>query len=328
MVEGAILAIDNRTGQIKAMVGGYSFERSKFNRATQALRQVGSSFKPIVYTAAIDRGYTPVSILQDTPISFNAGAGQPLYSPQNYDRKFEGGVTLRHALEDSRNVPAVKLMEQLGPRQVIAYARRLAIQSPIPPYFPVALGAAEASLLEITSAYGVFPNQGVHMKPYAVLKVSDREGQRARGEPARAEGRDPRRHRLRHDQPAARRRAARHRGPRRGAELAGRRQDRHHRRQHRRLVRRLRSGHHHRRVDRSRPEEDDRPQRHRLRRRAADLDRRDEGVDRRPQGAADVRPPGNIVFVAVDRGGTSDARGHAGAINEAFIAGTQPGGIR
>jgi penicillin-binding protein 1A len=175
-VEGAILALDNRTGQVKAMVGGHSFERSKFNRATQALRQVGSSFKPIVYTAAIDRGYTPVSILMDAPVSFNAGAGQPLYSPQNYDHKFEGGVTLRHALEDSRNVPAVRLMDQLGARQVIAYARRLGLESPIPPYLPVALGAAEASLLEMTSAFAVFPNQGVHMKPYAVLKVSDREG--------------------------------------------------------------------------------------------------------------------------------------------------------
>ena len=175
-VEGAILALDNRTGQVKAMVGGYSFERSKFNRATQALRQVGSSFKPIVYTAAIDRGYTPVSILMDTPVSFPAGPNQPLYSPQNYDHKFEGGVTLRHALEDSRNVPAVRLMDQLGPRQVIAYARRLGLESAIPPYLPVALGAAESTLTEMTSAFAVFPNQGVHMKPYLVQKVSDREG--------------------------------------------------------------------------------------------------------------------------------------------------------
>jgi penicillin-binding protein 1A len=176
LVEGAVLAIDNRTGQIKAMIGGYSFDRSKFNRATQALRQVGSAFKPIVYTAAIDRGFTPVSLLMDSPASFPAGAGQPLYSPMNYDRKFEGPITLRHALEESRNVPAVRMMEQLGPNQVIAYARRLGLESPIPPYLPVALGAAEASLVEMTSAYSVFPNQGVRMRPYAVLKVSDRAG--------------------------------------------------------------------------------------------------------------------------------------------------------
>ena len=175
-VEGAVLALDNRTGQIRAMVGGYSFERSKFNRATQALRQVGSAFKPIVYTTAIDRGYTPASILNDSPASFSAGAGQPPYSPMNYDRRFEGAISLRRALEQSRNVPAVRMMEQLGPRQVIAFARRLGLESPLPPYLPVALGAAEATLVEMTSAYAVFPNQGVRMKPYAVQKVTDREG--------------------------------------------------------------------------------------------------------------------------------------------------------
>jgi penicillin-binding protein 1A len=176
LVEGAILAIDNRTGQVKAMVGGYSFERSKFNRATQALRQVGSAFKPIVYTAAIDRGYTPASVIVDAPVSFSAGPNQPLYSPQNYDHKFEGPVTLRHALEDSRNVPAVRVMDQLGAKQVIAYARKMGLTSPLPPYLPVALGAAEATLSEMTSAFAVFPNQGVHMQTYSVLKVTDRAG--------------------------------------------------------------------------------------------------------------------------------------------------------
>ena len=176
LVEGAVLAIDNRTGQIKAMIGGYSFERSKFNRATQAYRQVGSAFKPIVYTAAIDRGYTPVTTIMDTPASFPGGAGSPAYAPMNYDRKFEGPVTLRHALEDSRNVPAVRVMEQLGPKQVILFARRLGLESPLPPYLAVALGAAEATLIEMTSAYSVFPNQGVRMRPYAIMKVSDREG--------------------------------------------------------------------------------------------------------------------------------------------------------
>ena len=175
-VEGAVLAIDNRTGQIKTMVGGYSFERSKFNRAVQAYRQVGSAFKPIVYTAAIDRGYTPVTMLMDTPASFNAGAGQPAYTPMNYDRTFLGPITLRHALEQSRNIPAIRVMEQLGPNQVIAYARRLGFDSPLPPYLAVALGAAEGTLVEVTSAYSTYPNQGVRMKPYSVMKVSDREG--------------------------------------------------------------------------------------------------------------------------------------------------------
>jgi penicillin-binding protein 1A len=175
-VEGAVLILDNRTGQVMTMVGGFSFERSKFNRATQAYRQVGSAFKPFVYTAAIDSGYTPATILMDTPVSFAGGAGQPAYTPLNYDRTFEGPITLRRALEQSRNVPAVRVMDQLGPKQVNTYARRLGLESPLPPYLAVALGAAEATLIDMTSAYSVYPNQGVRMRPYSVLKVSDREG--------------------------------------------------------------------------------------------------------------------------------------------------------
>ena len=176
LVQGAIIAIDNRTGQVKAMIGGESFERSKFNRATQAFRQTGSAFKPFVYTAAIDRGYTPATLLQDTPVTYNAGPGQPPYSPQNYEKDFWGPVTLRRALEHSRNVPAIRLMDALGPKQVIAYARRFGLTAPLPPYLPVALGAAEETLIEMTSAYSVFPNQGVRMAPYMILKVTDREG--------------------------------------------------------------------------------------------------------------------------------------------------------
>jgi penicillin-binding protein 1A len=175
-VEGAVLAIDNKTGQIRAMVGGLSFARSKFNRAVQASRQMGSTFKPIVFTAAIDRGYTPTSILLDEPASYDAGPGQPLYAPRNYDRKYEGAITLRRVLEDSRNVPTVKVMEQLGPAQVAGYARRLGFESPIPPYLSSALGAAEATLLEATSAYTTFPNQGVRMRPYDIVQILDREG--------------------------------------------------------------------------------------------------------------------------------------------------------
>ena len=175
-LEGALLAIENRTGRILAMVGGYSFDRSKFNRATQAARQVGSAFKPFVYTAAIDRGYTPISTILDAPVAFPAGPNQPPYSPQNYDHEFWGSVTLRRALEQSRNVPAVKMMDELGPQQVIAYARRLGLTSPIPPFLAVALGAAEATLLEMTSAYSVYPNQGVRTTPFEIVKVSDREG--------------------------------------------------------------------------------------------------------------------------------------------------------
>jgi penicillin-binding protein 1A len=176
VIEGALVAIDNRTGQIRAMVGGYSFARSKFNRAVQARRQMGSTFKPIVYTAAIDRGYTPSSMLLDAPVAYPSGPGQPVYSPQNYDRTFMGPMTLRYAIEQSRNVPTVRLLEALGPRTVIDYAGRFGFPRDLPPYLSLALGSAEATLLEVTSAYAVFPNQGVRMRPYDVLGVLDREG--------------------------------------------------------------------------------------------------------------------------------------------------------
>ena len=189
LVEGALLAIDNRSGQIRAMVGGFSFARSKFNRATQARRQMGSAFKPFVYTAAIDRGYTPVSLFVDEPASFDAGAGQPPYQPQNYDRKYEGAVTLRRALEQSRNIPAVKAMNEIGPRNVMQYATRFGFPSTMPAYLSTALGAAEATLVEVTSAYSAFANQGLRMVPYSIVSVSDREGnllQENRPEPREA----------------------------------------------------------------------------------------------------------------------------------------------
>jgi penicillin-binding protein 1A len=175
LAEGAVLAIDNHTGQIKAMVGGWSFSRSKFNRAIQAYRQLGSTFKPIVYTAAIDRGFTPSSIIVDAPVTYAAGNGQT-YSPHNYDHKFLGAITLRYALEESRNIPAIKMMDTLGPKNVLEVARRFGFEEDFPPYLPIALGAGDATLLDITSAYTTFPNQGVRMKPYSVLNVKDREG--------------------------------------------------------------------------------------------------------------------------------------------------------
>jgi penicillin-binding protein 1A len=175
-VEGALVALDNRTGQILAMVGGVNFVRSQFNRATQAQRQVGSLFKPFVYAAAIDRGYTADSILDDSPASFVAGPNQPPYEPRNYDREYKGPISLRDALAQSRNVPAIRLMEALGPRQVIGYARRMGMTSPIPEVLSVAIGASEATLLEITSAYSAFPNQGIRMEPLSVLEVVDQDG--------------------------------------------------------------------------------------------------------------------------------------------------------
>jgi penicillin-binding protein 1A len=172
--QGALVALDNSTGEIKAMVGGRDFNLSKFNRATQALRQVGSSFKPYVYTAAIDQGAKPDDTIMDGPVTFQTASGP--YVPHNYDEKFEGSITLRRALAQSRNIPALQLAQNLGIKTVIDYAHRFGITSNIPAYLPVALGAAEVTLLEQTSAYSVFPNDGVRVNPRYITKVTDYDG--------------------------------------------------------------------------------------------------------------------------------------------------------
>ncbi len=172
--QAAIVGIDNPTGEIKAMVGGYSFDESKFNRATQAQRQVGSSFKIYVYSAAVEQGFTPFDTILDAPFTTMSG-GQP-YSPHNYDEKFEGVITLRRALDGSRNVPAVKLAEKVGMNAVIDMARRFGITSPLPPYLPITLGAADLNLLEHTSAFTVFPNDGIRIDPHMIRRVTTYDG--------------------------------------------------------------------------------------------------------------------------------------------------------
>ncbi|HEY1936752.1 MAG TPA: PBP1A family penicillin-binding protein [Candidatus Angelobacter sp.] len=173
-VQAALLAIDNATGDIKAMVGGRDYDESKFNRATQAERQAGSSFKPFVYTAAIDQGAEPDDLILDAPTTFNS-AGVP-YAPHNFDHKFEGNITLRHALAESRNIPAVKLAQKVGMPTVADYARRFGITSPVLPFLPVALGAADLTLYEQTAAYTIFPNDGLRIEPRYISKVTDYEG--------------------------------------------------------------------------------------------------------------------------------------------------------
>ena len=159
------------------MIGGASFERSQFNRAMQAKRQVGSLFKPFVYTAAIDKGYTAASMLDDVPMSFDAGAGQPPYEPQNYDHEFQGPLTLRRALEQSRNVPAVAMMQALDAgrgHQVSAHARHHDADSRVP-----VRGDRRGRRHAARNDVGLFraiPNQGVRMTPALVLEVTDREG--------------------------------------------------------------------------------------------------------------------------------------------------------
>jgi penicillin-binding protein 1A len=172
--QGALLAIDNPTGEIKAMVGGYSFDESKFNRATQALRQTGSSFKVYVYADALEQGITPFDTVVDEPVTFRSG-GQN-YSPHNYDNKFEGRITYRRALADSRNVPAVRLLDHVGVQNVIELARKFGITSPLPPYLPLALGASDLTLMEHTSAFTVFPDDGIHIEPHYIRRVTSYDG--------------------------------------------------------------------------------------------------------------------------------------------------------
>jgi penicillin-binding protein 1A len=172
--QGALLALDNGSGDIKAMVGGRDFEESKFNRSTQALRQVGSSFKPYVYTAAIDDGATPDDIVLDAPVTFQTASGP--YSPHNYDGKYEGNISYRRALAQSRNIPALKVEQRVSVQKVIEYARKFGITSPLLPVLPLALGSADITLSEQTAAFTAFPNDGVRVSPRLIRKVVDYEG--------------------------------------------------------------------------------------------------------------------------------------------------------
>ncbi len=175
-LQGALLAIEPHTGHIKAMVGGTDFTVSQFNRATQAHRQPGSAFKPLVFAAALDKGYRPEDVVLDIPVSYRGSEKDEVWSPSNFDNDFEGPVTLRRALARSINVVAVRLLDDVGIKTVIGYARRLGIESSLPPYLPLALGATDLTLMEITGAYAAFDNAGVYVKPTAIIKITDRDG--------------------------------------------------------------------------------------------------------------------------------------------------------
>jgi penicillin-binding protein 1A len=173
-IQGSFVALDPSTGAIRALVGGRDFTQSNWNRATQALRQPGSAFKPFVYTAAMDNGYRPTDPIVDAPLSYGTATGT--WSPQNYDNKFRGQITLRYALAHSINIPAIKLAERLTPGKVAEYAHRLGIKGNIPNNLTIALGTSEVSLLELASAYTTFANLGVRAEPLYLLKVEDRNG--------------------------------------------------------------------------------------------------------------------------------------------------------
>ncbi len=171
--EGALLAIDPQTGYIKAMVGGYDFFKSEFNRAVQARRQPGSAFKPFVYIAALESGMTPASVIDDSPVDFPVGRTGKSWKPDNYDRKFRGPITYQQALEESINVAAVKVLERTGIRRTAEVARRLGVESPIVENLSLALGTSDVTLLELTSAYSTLANQGTWMRPTAIRYVLD-----------------------------------------------------------------------------------------------------------------------------------------------------------
>lgn len=173
--QGAALAIDPRTGYIKVMVGGGSYAETKFNRTVQAHRQPGSTFKPFIYYTAFESGkYNPASVVEDSRIEFKTPQGK--WVPQNYDRIYRGSVTVRTAVEQSINVVAVKVLDDVGIGRTINTARKMGIESPLQPNLALTLGVSEVTPLELASAYGIFANEGVRVEPVAILKVEDKDG--------------------------------------------------------------------------------------------------------------------------------------------------------
>lgn len=175
-LESAFLAIHPQSGQIKAMVGGYSYKRLKFNQATQAMRQSGSVIKPFLYTAALDNGYSPTSIFIDEPTEFPDKWMGEIYSPPNYDEKYKGACTLRMGIEQSRNMITVKVLDAISPQVGVDYVKRFGITTPIYPYLSLALGAFEVYMTEMVSAFSTFPNKGVRIEPSFISRVEDKDG--------------------------------------------------------------------------------------------------------------------------------------------------------
>jgi penicillin-binding protein 1A len=175
-VSGAMVVEDPWTGRVLAMVGGFSYDQSQFNRATQALRQPGSSFKPIVYAAALDNGYTPSSLILDAPIEIDQGPGLGTWKPENYENNFYGPSTLRFGVEHSRNVMTVRLAQDIGMPLIADYAKRFGVYDSLPPYLSFALGAGETTLLRMATAYAMIDNGGRRIKPTLIDRIQDRYG--------------------------------------------------------------------------------------------------------------------------------------------------------
>ncbi|HTG01084.1 MAG TPA: PBP1A family penicillin-binding protein [Nitrospirota bacterium] len=174
-LQAALLALDPSTGRILAMVGGRNFSASQFNRAWQALRQPGSAFKPIIYAAALEHGFNPSDMLDDSPLTIQVDRKKS-WSPENFTHTYQGMVTVRTALAQSLNVPTVRLLEKIGIDSAISYAKQLGIRSPLTRYLPLALGSSDVTLAELTSAYAVFANHGIRTGPFAITSISDSTG--------------------------------------------------------------------------------------------------------------------------------------------------------
>src|SRR5881227_2110895 len=175
-ISGAMLVMDPWTVRVLALVGGFSYDQSQFNRATQALRQPGSAFKPFVYAAALDNGYTPSTVVLDAPIEIDQGPGMAAWRPENYEGKYYGPQTLRFGLEHSRNVMTVRLAQDVGMPLIAEYAKRFGVYDDLPPYLSFALGAGETTVLRMTAAYSMFANGGKRIKPTLIDRIQDRYG--------------------------------------------------------------------------------------------------------------------------------------------------------
>ena len=174
--QAAIIALDPFTGYVRAMVGGSDFSKTQFNRATQSRRQPGSAFKPIIYAAAIDKGYTAASVIIDSPLVFEEAVQGDDWRPRNFDNKFYGPTTFRDALTHSRNVISIKILKDIGIGYAIDYAQRLGISSPLSRDLSIALGSSGVSLMELTKTFSVFANHGRNFEPLFIKKITDRVG--------------------------------------------------------------------------------------------------------------------------------------------------------
>ena len=177
-VEGAFVALDPRDGSIKALVGGFDFEKNKFNHVTQAWRQPGSSFKPFIYSAALEKGFTPATVINDSPLFFDAGVtgGQP-WEPRNYDGKFEGPMTLRQGLAKSKNMISIRILQAVCTQNAQDWITRFGFDpEKHPPYLTMALGAGSVTPMQMASAYSVFANGGMRINPWLITKVTEQQG--------------------------------------------------------------------------------------------------------------------------------------------------------